>query len=114
MVMKPSDVGTRRGFIRLAGACGLVLLFGVGRPATAENRHALYGKWHVRCPRMHVDIVTDGTKQHKCEKCGDQCFVNGSVTVMCPNKHPNKIALGSVDVLTNYKCRRCKAECEGW
>lgn len=112
--MKPSDVGTRRGFIWLAGACGLVLLCGVGRPVAAENRHALGGKWHVKCPDGHVDIVTKGTKQHKCETCGKQCFVNGKVTVVCPNKHPNVIDLGPIDVLRSYKCTTCQAECEGW
>ncbi len=82
----------------------------------ADKRHSLYGKWHVRCPGGHVDVVADGTRQHKCQTCGKQCFVDGKVTVMCPSGHANTVSLDDVDVLQSYKCKTvgCGKECEGW
>src|SRR4051812_38537410 len=105
---------TRRKAILLAAVIGLAPL---SKYASADDkRHALFGTWHVRCPDGHVDVVTKGTRQHKCDECGKQCFVNNKVTVMCPRGHANVVDLGDVDVLTSYKCTAsgCGAECQGW
>jgi hypothetical protein len=96
---------------------GLVALMSLAGLAKAEDkRHALYGKWHVRCPAGHVDVVTDGTRQHKCDRCKKQCFVGGKVILMCPKGHANEVKLDDVDVLRSYKCgtKDCGAECQGW
>jgi hypothetical protein len=108
---------TRSKSAALTVIAAIALLAGSLYPAKADDkRHALYGTWHVRCPAGHVDVVTDGTRQHKCETCGKQCFVNGKVTIMCPKGHANDVSLADVDVLRSYKCRTkaCRAECEGW
>lgn len=112
---------TRRQAIVVAAASGLAPLLGLAPYARADDKHhALHGKWHVKCPDGHVDIVTDGTKQHKCEKCGKQCFVDGKVTVVCPSMHDNVVDLKDVDVLETYKCKHKDGdkehgkECEGW
>jgi hypothetical protein len=105
---------TRRQAIVSAATSAFLVLTAFARPGSAENRHALYGKWHVRCPDGHVDVVTQGTRQHKCETSGEQCFVNEGVTVMCPKGHANVVDLRPVDVLRSYKCTVCGVECEGW
>ena len=104
----------RRQIIVSAVTSGLGLVTMSVRQGFGENRHALYGKWHVRCPDGSIDIVTEGTRQHRSNKTGVQCFVNGGVTVICPNEHANTIDLRSVDVLKSHKCTVCKAECQGW
>src|ERR1035441_10470270 len=82
-VRRSVAVITRRQAIVLAASVGFVALMGFVQHAKAEDKkkHALGGKWHVRCPAGHVDVVTKGTKQHKCEKdgCNRQCFVGGKV-----------------------------------
>ena len=101
--------------IVLAATVAFGGLLGSVQHAKAEDKkHALYGTWHVRCPAGHVDVVTEGTKQHKCETDGKECFVGGKVTVMCPKGHANEVALDDVDVLKSYKCQTCGAECQGW
>jgi len=112
---------TRRQAIRTAITSGSIAFLKFTPLAWADNkRHALYGKFHVRCPNKHVDIVTDGTKQHKCEKCGKQCFVDQKVTLVCPAQHDNIVDLSGVDVLKTYKCKHkeadkvCNKECQGW
>jgi len=112
---------TRRQAIGAGITSGFLALFKFAPLARADNkRHALYGKFHVCCPNKHVDIVNDGTKQHKCEKCGGQCFVDQKVTLVCPGHHDNVVDLSVVDVLKSYKCRHkeagriCGKECQGW
>jgi hypothetical protein len=125
---------TRRLAMVLTASAGLTPFAAFVRQALSvqqkRKRRALYGKWRVRCPLGHVDVVTDGTRQHECEhtvhgkKCNRQCFVNNKVTVMCPKGHANVIDLADVDVLTSYKCRtkvkegdteiECAKECQGW
>lgn len=107
----------RRQALVFMSLTGITALLGYVPAARADDkRHALYGNWHVRCPAGHVDLVTKGTRQHKCEKCGRQCFANGNVTVMCPNGHANTVSLENVDVLRGYKCqtKNCGLECQGW
>lgn len=107
----------RRQAIVLISLAGVTVLMGfVPTAMAADKKHALYGNWHVRCPVGHVDLVTKGTKQHKCQTCGRQCFVDGEVTVMCPKGHQNTVALANVDVLTSYKCetKGCGLDCQGW
>lgn len=106
---------TRREAVVAAVAAGLGSVATLASHAMADGkRHALVGKWHVRCPNKHVDVVTQGTRQHKCEECGKQCFVNGKVTVMCPKGHANELDLNGEDVVKSFKCRTCGAECQGW
>lgn len=81
--------------------------------AQKRTRSYLWGTWYVRCPDGHVDKVEDATAQHVCEddKCKKQCFIDGKVTVMCPDNHTNEIAVrGRVE---GRKCKTdgCKKEC---
>jgi hypothetical protein len=108
---------TRRQAIVLMSLTGFAALLNYVPTAWADDKkHALYGNWHVRCPLSHIDLVTGGTRQHRCETCGRQCFVDGKVTVMCPKGHANIVVLGNVDLLTSYKCQTkdCGLECQGW
>src|SRR5665213_1284124 len=85
---------TRREFIKklvgTIGAVGIIVVF------PSEARACLYGTWHVQCPRGHIDTVTDGTCQHRCEKCGLQVFSGNVVTVVCRNGHANRITTAPV------------------
>jgi hypothetical protein len=103
---------SRRALMR---ATGFTLLLGAGlTEARASQRHALYGRWYLKCPKDGVvDSVDDGTKQHRCSKCDTQVFVNGSVTVVCKNCHSNSIDLSNTDVLNSYACTTCGVECQG-
>ena len=100
----------RRDVLRRLGvACGVA--FGsMGMPGTA--RACLYGKWWVKCPNGHVDMVDDGTCSHKCERCGLQVFRGNQVTVVCPNGHANTIDTGACGrACTSYKCETCGSDC---
>ncbi len=88
----------------------------VGAVATYSipARACLYGTWHVQCPVGHVDTVTEGTCQHKCEECGRQVFSGNVVTVVWRNGHPNRITTGAGDsqhVTRHYICPTCKTDC---
>ena len=104
---------TRRKFIaslvKTAGAVGAIF---VALPSTAEA--CLYGTWHVMCANHHINVVSDGTCQHKCEQCGLQVFTGYMVTVVCRNGHQNRITTGAGDrqhVTQSYKCNTCHTEC---
>jgi hypothetical protein len=103
---------TRRALMR---ATSFTFLLGAGLPeARASQRHALYGRWYLQCPKDGVvDAVDDGTKQHHCSKCDTQVFVNGSVTVVCKSGHPNLVDLSNTDVLSSYACKTCGVDCQG-
>ncbi len=113
---------SRRQAIAAGVACGLAPLAGFTPRASADDEHhALYGRFHLRCPNKDLDVVTGGTHQHQCRTCGEQCFVNGKVKLVCPDKHDNEVSLNDVDLLKTYKCREkvdggkeCGKECEGW
>lgn len=103
---------TRREFIKklvgTTGAVGIIAAFPI------QARACLYGTWHVQCPNGHIDTVTDGTCQHKCEKCGLQVFSGNVVTVVCRNGHPNRIATGAGDsqhVTQHFTCPTCNTDC---
>lgn len=104
--------------LKLLGGFALVSILVANLHAQGNLRHALVGTWHVRCPKnkSHVDVVRDGTRQHKCESCGEQCFVKFKVTVMCKNGHANEIDLANIDVIFSHKCKEsgCRLECQGW
>jgi hypothetical protein len=103
---------TRREFIaRLVGTTGAV---GVMLAAPSRARACLAGTWHVQCPNGHIDTVTGGTCQHKCEKCGVQVFSGNDVTVVCRNGHPNRIRTGACDsshCTTSYICPQDNTDC---
>ena len=77
----------------------------------AQPRNYLWGTWVVRCAKGHDDTVTDGTAQHKCEKCGAQVFRNGKVTVVCLNGHPNEVTLHERTESVICNVADCKKEC---
>ena len=100
---------TRREF-----TAKMVAAFGaVGVIMVAPNRAfaCMYGTWVVRCPRGHDDVVTEGTCQHVCEKCGTQVFSGQVVTVVCPAGHANRVRTGGR--MTSWKCyeSNCRREC---
>src|SRR5215813_2320992 len=106
---------TRREFIAIAvgtvGAVGIV----VATPSQA--RACLYGKWKVRCPDGHIDIVDEVTCNHTCEKCPKKAFVDGEGDVVCPNGHVNHVRTGNRNErdkwIDSLKCRQpgCGKEC---
>ena len=109
---------TRRQFITtvvgtIAAICTSVVL------APSPARACLYGKWKVRCPNGHDDIVDAGTCRHNCETDGVQVFSGDVVTVVCPVGHPNRVDTGTYPrkhgrpVMESYTCRvsRCGREC---
>jgi DNA-directed RNA polymerase subunit RPC12/RpoP len=107
---------TRREFITtVVGTIAAVGTVVVGAPSSAQA--CLYGKWQVRCANGHIDIVDDGTCQHKCEKCGLQVFDGHTVTVVCPVGHANRVDTGTYPqkrghpVMESYKCSTCGREC---
>jgi len=75
----------------------------------------LWGKWKIRCPNGHDDIVTRGTCQHLCETCGTQAFNNGAVRIVCPNNHATLVQTGTShdqkNVLQSFKCPIDHLEC---
>ena len=105
-------IKTRRDFIarllETSGAFGIALA--MPRPAKA----CLYGKWKVRCPNGHDNMVDDGTCQHKCKNCRVQAFSGNDVTVVCRNGHPNRITTGAGDrdhITQHYTCPSCHTDC---
>ena len=104
---------TRRSIVTAliakAGAIGVLLI----TPGSAWA--CLWGKWKIRCPNGHDDIVTQGTCQHTCETCGAQAFNNGAVRIVCPNGHATLVQTGTShdqkDVLQSYKCPQDQLEC---
>src|SRR6266404_3939426 len=82
----------------------------VGILVTAANsaRACMWGTWKVRCPNGHDDIVTQGTCNHRCEKCGAQAFAAGAGYIVCPKGHANLVQTGTSrnqnEVLQSYKC----------
>lgn len=98
---------TRREFIaRLAGTIGAIgIIIVAPRPAHA----CLGGTWVVRCRNGHDDVVTQGTCQHVCEKCGVQAFSGSVVTVICPAGHANRVDTG--EAMESHKCSNCGKEC---
>jgi hypothetical protein len=101
---------SRRDFMakaaRTSGAAVVIALI----PKSA--RACLYGKWWVVCPNGHVDLVDDGTCQHKCEKCGVQAFQGSIVTVRCPNGHDNRIDTAPCGrACTGFNCPTCGSNC---
>lgn len=100
---------TRRDIItRMLGITSVI----VAVPNYAEA--CLYGKWNVRCPNGHIDTVTDGTCQHKCEKCRAQVFSGKDVTVVCRNGHSSRITTGDCGrstCTTSYICPKCGIDC---
>ena len=110
---------TRREFI--ATVVGTIATAGIIVVASSPARACLYGKWKVRCPNGHDDIVDAGTCQHVCEKpgCGRQVFSGHAVTVVCPIGHPNRVDTGTYPqkhgkpVMESYRCSTstCGREC---
>src|SRR5690349_17657937 len=96
---------TRRGFFAAAiGAAAWLLA------APTPARAALPDHWKVRWPNGHVDDVSGGTCQHKCESCHEQAFTGANVTVICPSGHSNEIDVGPCDdahAVRSFKCRAC-------
>lgn len=93
-------------------ALGLMMIGAVVPSALATNPpDYLWGTWVVRCPNGHDDIVTGGTAQHKCEKCGVQVFKDGKVTVVCPKGHANETTLHGKTQSVICKVADCKSEC---
>lgn len=82
-------------------------------------RACLYGSYWVVCPNntpnsnpQHVDRVDDGTCQHKCDKCGAQCFRGANVTLRCPNGHDGEVDTSKCgDACTGVNCGTCGANC---
>src|ERR1043166_3980311 len=103
---------TRREFMaRAVGATGAV---GVIMAAPSAAQACMYGQWAVMCPNGHVDMVDEGTCQHKCERCGVQAFSDNVVTVVCRNGHPNRITTGAANreqITQHYLCSVCKTDC---
>ena len=97
---------SRREF--LVGVVGTIGAAGIIVAAPSPARACMYGKWIVRCPNGHDDVVTEGTCQHVCEKCGTQVFSGDVVTVVCPAGHPNRVHTG--DAMRSWKCS-CGREC---
>ncbi len=103
----------RREFIvRVVGTIGAV---GVIVAAPSPARACLAGKWKVRCPRGHDDIVEDVTCNHACEKCGAKAFSDGVGDVVCPDGHANHVSTGNRNErdkwLQRLKCSKCGKEC---
>jgi len=74
-------------------------------------KNYLWGTWKVRCPNKHDDTVTQATAQHECEKCHQQVFKDGKVTVVCPNGHPNEVPLNGKKESVICQNGGCKLEC---
>ena len=79
----------------------------------SQARACLYGKWWVVCPNNHVDEVDDGTCQHKCSKCGQQCFRGNTVTVLCPKGHRNDVTsqCDHAHCTQHFNCTTCGVDC---
>ncbi len=84
---------------------------GFGLASASWAQTTLLGTWYVKCPYDgQVDVVEDGTRQHKCSRDQNhQVFHDGGVTVVCPNGHDNFIATGGN--VTSWKCSVDGAEC---
>jgi hypothetical protein len=81
-----------------------------------EPAHAcLAGRWKVRCPNGHDDIVDQVTCNHNCDECGAQAFKDGEGNVVCPNGHVNHVVTGNRDQqdrwIQSLNCAQCNAEC---
>lgn len=104
---------TRREFIaRAVGTLGAV---GIVAAAPTPARACLVGKWEVRCPNGHDDIVDQVTCNHSCQKCGAKAFSDGVGLVVCPRGHANRVSTGNSDQrdqwLQSYKCPQDSLEC---
>jgi len=104
---------TRRSVLAalVAQAGSISVLVNTSAPAWA----CLWGRWKIRCPNGHDDIVTQGTCQHQCETCGAQAFDHGAVRIVCPNGHATLVQTGTShdqrDLLQSYKCPQDHLEC---
>lgn len=106
-------MSSRRRFVTsMLGALGAI---GITLTVPTRASACLYGKFKVRCPNGHVDIVEDGTCNHTCEKCDVKAFTEGEGDLVCPDGHVNHVRTGSSrrreDVTTSVKCRTCGKEC---
>jgi hypothetical protein len=71
----------------------------------------LVGKWTVRCPNGHDEIVDEVTCNYKCRKCGALAFSAGTGLLVCPNGHPNRVATGGRDDKMRWLCSfRCEVD----
>ena len=97
----------RRFFERTLQLAAVAAVFKTAeRPAYG----CLWGKWRVRCPTDgEIDLVEDGTCQHRCSKDNTQVFSGNTVTVVCPNGHPNTVDSGRL--MRELKCRVDGVEC---
>ena len=104
---------TRRTvLVRLISSVGATS-FMAGAPLRA--RACLLGKWKVRCPNGHDDIVDDVTCNHACETCHANALSGGVGNVVCPNGHASHVSTGDRNEqdkwLQSFKCPTCGFEC---
>lgn len=87
-----------------------IIAAGLAPIASGHPKNYLLGTFYLQCPYCgNIDKVEDGTAQHRCQTCDKQVFHDGKVIVMCPNGHPNEIALHGRT--SSIICRRCQTEC---
>jgi hypothetical protein len=103
----------RRGFLATLVARVVWVGIVVGTPGAASA--CLVGKWRVRCPNGHDDIVDEITCNHNCEKCHALAFNDGEGNIVCPNNHVNHVSTGSTGErgkwMRSHPCSRCGEEC---
>ena len=106
------NTSRRQLLSRMYGVTGFALaVMLVPRSARA----CLVGRWKVRCPNGHVDVVEEVTCNHTCEKCGVVAFSGGVGQVVCPKGHSNQVTTGDksgrAQWLCSFKCRVDGLEC---
>src|SRR5882724_11000423 len=84
---------TRRTFV--SGLLGAIGGASVILATPSAVRGCLVGKWKVRCPNKHCDIVDDVTCNHTCDTCHVKAFSDGVGDVVCPDGHVNHVSTGS-------------------
>ena len=102
---------TRRQLVQRVMTGGFAAVVLMAFPSKAKA--CLYGTWMVVCPNNHVDEVDDGTCQHRCSKCGQQCFRGDTVTVLCPKGHRNDVTsqCDHDHCTEHFNCTTCGVDC---
>ncbi len=92
-----------------AGIFLMMVVMSAPFPSSAQipEEGFLEGKFKVRCPLGHDDIVSGITHNHTCEKGPHKSVVKGSAILVCPDGHMNPVG----NITRSHKCWICEKEC---
>lgn len=72
----------------------------------------MLGTWVVKCPVCGLEETVDGGTCQHVDANHHQVFCGSVVTVVCPNRHPNKVDTAKyAPALMSLKCSVDQLEC---